>query len=859
MIGAMSDKGPMRSTRSRLSAILAGCVLFGFMATASGADEKADADFFETKIRPVLIKHCYECHSTATSTSEGSLRLDSREAVRSGGDRGPAVVPGDPAASWLLTAVTHSDPDLQMPPRKAKLPNDVIADLKTWIERGAIDPRDHAVPTTSGSSNLKKAGRDFWSYQTPRPVQPPEVQDSSWPANEVDRFVLSRLEQEQLAPSADAAADVLLRRLFFVLVGLPPSPQELASFDTSIQSDGLDVALEQCVDALLQSPQFGERWGRHWLDVARFAESSGKEANISFPYAFRYRDYVIDCFQQDLPFDRFLTEQIAGDLLPYENDAERARLLTATGFLAVGTKNLDAVDAAQFAADIIDEQIDSVTRALLGSSVACARCHDHKFDPFTMQDYYALAGIFVSTKTYFGTAVSPANRQSGDPLVLPRVKGQQIFHKSIPAAKVQTLSEQLKSLRAEQEAGMAAVYKAIAEGKDASGIFEIRDALRIFWQSGGIEGELEKVDELGNALPLAMGTLEAEAAIDAPLLARGDVAQPQQTVPRGFPEAIQLNSTPSITEGESGRLQLARWLTDPQHPLTSRVLVNRLWHHVFGAGLVSSVDNFGMMGDPPSHPELLDYLAVRFVSEGWSVRRLVRELVLSRTFRQASDYNETAFQKDPENRWLWRSSKRRMDAESIRDAMLSAAGQLDLNRPDGSLVARLIGDRPISLIGLDKRLPSDLDGATHRSVYLPVIRDRLPEVLDLFDFAEPGLVTGNRETTNVPVQALYLMNSPFVRARAEGMADRLLQLTTDPSEQINQAFVLCFSRRPDHQEQQRSLDFLQSDEITKSESKPAGEESANDTESASGNADAREVLISFCQALMATAEFRNLD
>ena len=842
-----------------MSAIVATCALFCCMVTVSVADEQSDVDFFESKIRPVLVKHCYECHSTATSTSEGGLLLDSREAIRSGGDRGPAVVPGDIAASWLLTAVTHSDPDLQMPPRQAKLPDDVIADLKTWIERGAIDPRDHPSQNSSASSNLKKAGRDFWSYQTPRSVQSPQVMDSSWPVNEIDRFILSRLEQNKLAPSADASSDVLLRRLSIVLVGLPPSLDELARFEASVQADGMDSAIEHCVDALLQSPQFGERWGRHWLDVARFAESSGKEANISFPYAFRYRDYVIDCVQQDLPFDRFLTEQIAGDLLPYENDAERARLLTATGFLAVGTKNLDAVDVKQFEADIIDEQIDTFTRAVLGSSIACARCHDHKFDPFTMQDYYSLAGIFISTKTYFGTAVSPSNRQSGDPLVLPRVEGQKIFHKSIPAARVKTLTEQLRSLRAEQEAGMAAVYKAVAEGRDTSGIFEIRDALRIFWQSGGIEGELERVDENGNALPLAMGTLEAEAAVDAPLLARGDVGHPQQTVPRGFPKAIQLESTPTIPDKESGRLQLARWLTDLKHPLTSRVIVNRLWHHVFGAGLVKSVDNFGVMGDPPSHPELLDYLAVKFVNEGWSVKRLVREMMLSRTFRQSSDFDQAAFEKDPENQLLWRASKRRMDAESIRDAMLSVAGQLDLKRPDGSLVARLIGDRPISLIGLDKRLPTDLDGATHRSVYLPVIRDRLPEVLDLFDFAEPGLVTGRRETTNVPIQALYLMNSPFVRARAEGMAARLLQSTNEPSKQIHQAFLLCFSRSPDPLEQQRSLEFLQADGETKSASESAVKKSATDNEFESDDAESRELLISFCQGLMSTAEFRNLD
>lgn len=846
-----------RFTMVQQTVLLVGWMFLSSCTIASGAEESTQADFFETKIRPVLVKHCYECHSTAANSAEGGLHLDTREAARRGGDRGPAIVPGDLMASLLLTAVSHTDPDLQMPPRRSKLPDDVIADLKTWIENGAADPRDTPAADSAAPSNLKRAGRDFWSYQTPQHHERPLVTNDAWPANEIDYFVLSRLEQKQLAPSEDAAPEVLLRRLHVVLVGLPPDPQDLSQFRDDIQSNGLSRALEMKVDRLLQSPQFGERWGRHWLDVARFAESSGKEANISFPYAFRYRDYVIDCLQQDMPYNQFLTEQIAGDLLPFEDDAERARLMTATGFLAVGTKNLDAVDKAQFMADIVDEQIDTVTRSVLGSSVACARCHDHKFDPFTMQDYYALAGIFSSTKTHFGTAVSPANRQSGDPLPLPSVEGQLIFHPSMTTDRVQKLKSQLKSLRAEQEAGTAAIYKAIAEGKDAGEAFSIRDALRIFWQSGGIEGELEKVDEEGNALPLAMGTLEAETISDVRLLARGDIAHPQQLIPRGFPKVIPLESTFEIPASESGRMQLARWLTHPQHPLTSRVLVNRLWHHVFGAGLVSSTDNFGVMGDPPSHPELLDYLAVRFVNEGWSIKQMVRELVLSRTFRQASTFRGAAFQQDPENRLLWRASKRRMDAETIRDAMLTVAGQLDLNRPEGSLVARLIGDRPISLIGLDKRLPTDLDGATHRSVYLPVIRDRLPEVLDLFDFAEPSLVTGRRETTNVPVQALYLMNSSFVRARAEGLADRLIQRSVDPAEQIKAAFELCFCRMPDASEQQRSLDFLNFTDPVEAET--PSPESATEELSATSAKTSRDVLINFCQALMATAEFRNLD
>jgi hypothetical protein len=634
---------------------------------------------------------------------------------------------------------------------------------------------------------------------------------------------------------------VLLRRLHFDLVGLPPAADDLKRFIARIEAGGPDKALALEVDALLSSPRFGERWGRHWLDVARFAESSGTEANISFPYAWRYRDYVVDCLNDDVPFDRFLTEQIAGDLLPWETDAQRARLLIATGFLAVGRKNLDAVDQRQFQADLVDEQVDAVTRAFLGSSVACARCHDHKFDPFTMEDYYALAGIFESTKTFFGTAVSPANRIGGDPLRLPEVEGQKVLHPSLPKKKVDELQQQLAALRAEK-AEMDAAQRAVFSGKKPKTTFTLTDALRVFWQSGGIEGQLEKVSETGEALPLAMGVLDQDQVRNARLLERGDINTPADEVPRGLPQTFATDGSPAMPKDHSGRLELARWMSDPQHPLTARVMANRIWHHLFGAGLVASVDNFGSTGDRPSHPELLDTLAVQFVEGGWSVKHLIREIVLSRAYRQASVYRPDAFVRDPENRLLWRVTKRRLEAECIRDAMLSVSGELDVSRPAGSLVGRVIGDRPISLIGLDKRLPRDLDGCRNRSVYLPVIRDRLPDVLDLFDFAEPSLVTGARETTNVPIQALYLLNSPFVLERAQGLATRLVREHSSDAPRIRAAFQLCFSREPEPEELDRGLRFL--------ENEPAATE-AGEAVPAS--------LVSFCQALLCTGEFRNVD
>lgn len=792
---------------------------------APAADDAKAIAFFEAKIRPVLAEHCYKCHSAKTGKSEGNLLLDTRASIRSGGDRGPAVVPGKPDKSVLLAAISHTDPDLQMPPRKARLPDAVIDDFKTWIKAGATDPRGDAAAVVVPRSHVDiAAGRQFWSFRKPIAAPPPATKDPSWARRPLDRFVLGKLEEAGLAPSPDAEPATLLRRLHFDVVGLPPTPEAVTRFLDRIAAGGLDAALAAEVDALLASPQFGERWGRHWMDVARYAESSGKEANIAFPYAWRYRDYVIDAVNADVPFDRFVTEQLAGDLLPADDPAERARLLIATGFLAIGPKNLDEGNQKQFTANLIDDQIDAVTLAVTANSVACARCHDHKFDPFAMQDYYALAGVFASSRTYFGTHVSPANRVGGDPMVLPRDAELPIYHKSIPPEQVAKLKADLAAMKAEKPTTLT-------------------DALRIFWRSGGIKGQLDKVDENGQALPLAMGVTEATRMTDAPLLDRGEVGKPGQPVPRGFPRVIEIAGAGTIPPAHSGRLELARWLTHPDHPLTARVLVNRVWRHLFGAGLVRTVDNFGTTGERPSHPEMLDHLAVRFVAGGWSVKALVREVVLSRAYRQSSAFRADAFRADPANRLLWRASKRRLDAEALRDAMLAAAGDLDPARPGGSLVAQVIGDGPISLIGLNSKLPKDLDGSRHRSVYLPVLRDKLPDVLDLFDFAEPSLVTGDRETTNVPVQALYLMNSPFVLARSQALADRLTREADDDGTRLRQAFLLCFGRCPDAAETKLAAAFFE-----------RGASLPGDNGPRQGK-----LWAAYCQALLAAAEFRNVD
>ncbi len=808
------------------------CVL-GLSMRALAAGDAGGVEFFEAKIRPVLAKHCYECHSTESGKSKGGLRLDTRDGIRMGGDTGAAVVPGDAAKSLLLAAIKHTDADLAMPPKKAKLPDAIIADVEAWIKSGAIDPREGPSTTASRPPVDLESGRKFWSYQ--KPVRPPlpATRKSDWALRELDHFIAVKLEEIALAPSPDAAPVVLLRRLYFDLIGLPPTPKQAAAFSMA--------NLAATVDELLASPRFGERWGRHWLDVARFAESNGREANLTFPHAWRYRDYVIDAVNADVPFDCFITEQIAGDLLPAKDDAERARLLVATGFLAVGAKGLGEFNKVQFAADVADEQLDTVTRAVMASSVACARCHDHKSDPFSMADYYALAGIFKSTKTYFGNWIDSENNNDGDLIRLPELPGQLIPNKPVTAERVKQLHAELAKMDREEKEEAEQAKKDKAAGKDPSGDYfkMLQSAIRRLWSRGGIHGELERVDEQGRALPLCMGVMDATVH-DSAVYERGEIAHPGKTVPRGFPRVVEVRIAPPTNQ--SGRLEFARWLTSRDHPLTARVMANRVWRHLFGTGLVRTTDNFGLSGEHPSHPELLDHLAVQFMEGGWSVKALIREVVLSRAYRQASTYRAEAFQNDPDNRLLWRAPKRRLDAEVIRDSMLAVSGLLDTSRRPGSLVGELDG-QSVSLIGFNPKIPADLDGSHRRSVYLPALRDHLPDVLEHFDFATPTLVVGDRDVTNVPLQALYLMNGPFVQEQAAALAHRVMKEKLTEAERIRRTFSLCFNRPPDAEECELAETFFQTARSCLEDS-PAREQT---------------IMTHYCQALLSSGEFRNTD
>ncbi|HRH96631.1 MAG TPA: PSD1 and planctomycete cytochrome C domain-containing protein [Prosthecobacter sp.] len=774
-----------------------------------------DTAFFESKIRPVLVKHCYECHSAESGKSKGGLMLDTKHGIREGGETGPAVVPGDATKSLLLTAIKHSDPDLEMPPKEPQLPKSVIADFETWIKAGADDSRESAAKAAERPPVDVAAGKQFWSYK--KPLMPKQASGG------IDGFIREKLTEAGLKPAPPAERVVLLRRLSFDLTGLPPS-------DLSDKSDPSDY--ERQVDALLQSPRFGERWGRHWLDVVRYAESNGRESNLTFPHAWRYRDYVIDAVNADVPYDRFITEQIAGDLLPAKDDAERARLLTATGFLAMGPKGLNEQNKAQFAADVADEQLDTVTRAMMASSIACARCHDHKTEPFSMEDYYGLAGIFKSTQTFYGNWIDSENNNHGHLIRLPKLPGQAIVGKSLPEARVKQLKADLAKLNADDKAQNEYIAKAQAEKRDISGEFNklLGNALRIIWTRGGVEGALEAVDDKGRALPLCMGVKDAKRITDSALYERGEIAHPGKTVPRGFPRVMDLKI--SMPKEQSGRLELAKWLTSRENPLTARVMVNRVWRHLFGAGLVRTVDNFGFSGERPSHPELLDYLTIRFMDGGWSVKKLIKEIVMSETYRQESGGQRAmGVESDPDNRLLAHANKRRLDAEVIRDSMLAVSRLLDTSRRPGSLVAELDG-QSVSLIGFNTKLPPDLDGSHRRSIYLPVVRDHLPDVLEQFDVANPNLVTGDRDVTNVPLQGLYLLNGPFVQEMAAALAKRIQSAPN----QIELAFQLCFNRTPDAQEVALAEKFLRTTSAHESK-----------------------LLAAFCQSLLASAEFRFAD
>ncbi len=934
----------------------------------------ADLTHFEQRIRPLLIANCIDCHGP--DKQKGGLRLDSRAAWQTGGDSGPAITPGKLDASHLFRAISYTDRDLKMPPKR-KLKDSEIADLKLWIESGAPDPRDE-VASTGSQHKQTRADASFWSFQAPKDTPPPAVKNAAWPTHDIDRFILAKLEANQLTPAPDADAATLLRRITFDLTGLPPNP-----------TDQTDQTYEKRVDDLLGSPAFAERFASHWLDITRFAESSGGGRSLPFKDAWRFRDYVIESIRDNVPIDRMITEHLAGDLLPAQDAAARRRQVTATGFLALGPTNYEEQDKGMLRMDIVDEQLDTLGRAFLGLTIGCARCHDHKFDPISAHDYYALAGILRSTKTlknytdnvahwidaplpldgeaetalqqhetqvnalkdqiaalkddlrdagsadlrklkaiaitdlpgividdsaaqkvgmwkkstsyapYIGGGyVSDNNDGKGEKTIsfapkFPKAGRYEVrvaYNAGPNRAERVTVTilhadgEELKTLKMTTEslkglqfaslgtyrfeangAGFVLISNAGSEGfvtvdavqfvpaDEASSVPESKKesatAAKLKTQLTDLEKQLKALQKDHPERPEAMSVADDEAPEDAKIHIRGSTRNLGAAVPRGFIQAAMRPNAPSIPTDASGRIQLAQWITARENPLTARIMVNRVWHWLFGAGIVRTTDNFGSTGELPSHPELLDHLALKFIEDGWNLKHLVKQMVMCRTYRMASTIVESATPPsarhpphsiDPDNRLLSHMNRKRLDAECLRDAMLVAAGTLDreFGGPGVSEVKAIdANDQKIQNIEYGYQF---LD--TRRSLYTAAFRNVRHPLFEVFDFADINQPIAQRTTSTVATQALFLMNSPQVIEQVRHAADGVLKACEQTDQRIQAAFQTSLQRKPTDKERAQVRDYIES--------------------SHSGNAtheETRDLWARFIQTLWSTPEFRFLE
>jgi len=763
-------------------AIVSALLWLGWNGVAHAEIPPQQRKYFETKIRPVLAQECYECHASGAKKVGGKLLLDTTTGLKRGGESGSPMIPGKPEDSLILHALKWLD-DLEMPPENP-LPANVIADFEKWIAMGAPvppDPEGVVVKTEDSTPKQYKAG-ELWSF---KPVEEPPVpkSKSGWPRSAIDQFTHSKMAENDLDPASDAPPKTLVRRLYFDLTGLPPSFTEANAFAADFEKRG-QAAVATLVDDLLASPHFGERWGRHWLDVARYAESNGNDGlsrNASFPNAWRYRDYVIDALNRDVPYDRFIAEQIAGDLLEAKTDQERDRQLVATGFLALGAKPAKAMNH-NFEMDIVADQIEVVTSGIIGLSVACARCHDHKFDPIPTRDYYAMAGFFTSSETLYGIAANEKLTAPPTPL-----------HVLETPPKVPAPADDLELMVETEKLEMRNYPRPKEEHTYPPGT------------------------------PVAMGIRDRKEPKDCKINLKGDAKKLGEVVPRGV-----LTSYPDKTLGDltidpsgSGRLELAWWLTDRKHPQTSRVMVNRIWLHLFGKAIVGTPDDFGVYGEKPTHPELLDHLASQFSSDhDWSIKSIIREIVLSRTYQLDSHASAESIAADPENTWVSRHTRRRLDAESIRDAILKVTGNLNPEPADGSPI------RHLEI--LVNRAPDLHEPSNHRSIYLCFMRNSPPRELAAFDLPDGLKVTGKRDETMLPAQGLFLLNSAF-------MKDQANHLARSSGENIREMWQRVLNREPTETELAGAM-YLLENTIPEEHGWPA-----------------------LAQALLATNEFRYVD
>ncbi|HEX8913220.1 MAG TPA: DUF1553 domain-containing protein [Humisphaera sp.] len=903
----------------------------------AAAPSPEHAAFFESKVRPLLVEHCFKCHSAKSEKLKGGLHVDSLAGLLKGGDTGPALVPGDPEKSRLIESVRYKNDEMQMPP-KGKLPDAAIKDLEAWVKMGAPWPGDAgSAPVAHKGPDYEKLKREHWAYQPLKVVEPPAAKDAAWNGGAIDRFVLVKLAEKGLAPSTEADRATLIRRLYFDLTGLPPTPEEIDAFAADRSPD----AYEKLVDRLLASPHFGERWGRHWLDVARYADSLTLRGFV-LKDAWRYRDYVIDQFNADRPFDAFMQEQVAGDLMPAATPEDRRRQLSGTTFLALGNTNLEEQDKRMLRMDVVDEQLDTIGKAFLGQTIGCARCHDHKFDPISTTEYYALAGILRNTKTLehanvskwmevplpadpareaelqrHEAAVAAMEAQVGEakallgraeraakpkkgaaataggvPLdefpgfVVDDTKAQRAGEWKVVRSDIAIGGDYAHDLNLDKgnksitfqpaanelpKAGKYEVFLAYTPGPnratnvpvtvfgaDGDKLVEVNEQLKPplggHWVSLGqatferngngyvtvsnegtkghvivdavlfvpvdelpefhaavkarepavatattkpttapavtqadlkrLEAELKKLKDSGPKRETVVSVLEEKQVADAQVHVRGSVQNLGAVVPRGFLSAVPVKNPPAVAKDQSGRRELGLWLAAKDNPLPARVTANRVWHWLIGQGIVRTVDNFGTTGESPSHPELLDFLAADLARHNWSIKYLVRQVVLSRTYRQAYAADPAKVAADPENRLCWRANRERLDGESIRDAMMLVAGTLDQ-----------------TMGGPASKIPAADYGYKHtdarRSVYAPVFRNSMLEIVEAFDAADPSMTTGRRNASTVAPQALFMMNHPFVQEQARAAAAKLLaDAPADDTARTDLAYRRTLGRLP---------------------------------------------------------------
>jgi cytochrome c553 len=889
--------------------------LLAAAAVAAHGQTPEQLEYFEKNVRPVLVANCQPCHNAKTKSS--GLDLSSAAGFAAGGGTGALIARDQPEASHLLKVIGYED-SLKMPPMGKLKPED-IESITNWVKMGAPWPgadMSAAVAAPAPKKEFTEEQKSFWAFQAVKDPAVPRVKDANWVKTPVDAFILAKLEEKGLKPARPATKTALLRRATFDLTGLPPTEQEINEF----LADNSPKAFEKVVDRLLESPRYGERWGRHWLDVARYADSTGNDEDHRYPYAWRYRDYVIAAFNKDMPYDQFVREQIAGDLLPGESF--NAQGVVATGFLALGAKALAQVDKKKMLYDVWDEQVDVTSRAFLGMTMACARCHDHKFDPILTKDYYSMVGMFASTRSFEKANQGVASLLYRPLIPEPEYKAYQAYQAKVALVNLQAeeiidaevqkasekaagqVAEYMVAARSVYEGGAKASQVAKDQGLDAAQLDKwvklltstaekgstdepfleewrlaapgkVSDVARAYQNryqtalaehfktlamthantrkklEGGepanestkadridpfynavfalngpltisprnrekfltdaeweqvytIRGQADALKKAGPPDPDMADAVAEDKSVQQKVLMRGDYNSPGEDAPRAVPAILaRVEPAPNAFHG-SGRLEVANWIASPKNPMTARVMVNRLWMWHYGEGIVATPDNFGKMGSRPTHPELLDFLASRFVESGWSVKKMQRMMMLSNAYQMSTDADEKTMAADPENALVSRFNRQRLDVEEIRDGMLAIDGTLDPTM--GGTLQTGFGTDSENSAG---RLSLNPETVKRRTVYLPLRRSNLPTLLNLYDFGDATTVNGKRALTNVAPQALFMMNSDFVMERARNVTKALFEnKSLNDRDRMQEMFLKALDRKPEPEEIDAAFTYM---------------------------------------------------